>query len=34
MYASVAAKDTSKRSLEADGDIPGIQDPFLGYGTP
>jgi hypothetical protein len=34
MYASIAAKDTSKRSLEADGDIPGIQDPFLGYGAP
>ena len=31
MYASAPAKETSKRSLEANGDIPGIRSAFLGY---
>lgn len=33
MYASAAPHETKKRTLEADGDIPGIQDSFLGYGA-
>ncbi len=31
MYKSLASKETNKRSLEADGDIPGAQSPLLGY---
>ena len=31
MYKSVASGETEQRSLETDGDIPGAQDPFLGY---
>lgn len=31
MFASSPPKETSKRSLEVDGDIPGIQSEFLGY---
>ena len=34
MYKSLASKETNKRSLETDGDIPGAQDPFLGYLAP
>ena len=34
MYASAPPKETSKRTLEADGDIPGIRSGFLGYGAP
>lgn len=31
MYASAAPKETKKRTLESNGDIPGINDDFLGY---
>jgi len=31
MFASAPPKETSKQTLEADGDIPGIQSDFLGY---
>ena len=34
MYASAPPKETSKRSLELDGDILGIQSVDLGYGAP
>ncbi|MBI4661780.1 MAG: matrixin family metalloprotease [Verrucomicrobia bacterium] len=34
MYASSAPRETKKRTLEANGDIPGIQSSFLGYGAP
>lgn len=34
MYKSLASGETNKRSLEADGDIPGAQDPLLGYLAP
>ena len=34
MYYAIASKDLSKRSLEADGDIPGIRSALLGYGAP
>ena len=33
MYAYISAKDTSTRTLELDGDVPGIQSAFLGYGA-
>ncbi len=31
MYASAPPRETSKRTLESDGDIPGINSTFLGY---
>ena len=31
LYASAPPKETSKQTLEADGDIPGINSSFLGY---
>ena len=34
MWRSAAPKEDKKRSLEMDGDIPGIRDSFLGYVTP
>ncbi|MDA2938245.1 M10 family metallopeptidase domain-containing protein [Acidobacteria bacterium AH-259-A15] len=34
MFASAPPKETSKRDLETDGDIPGIQSDFLGYVAP
>ncbi len=34
MYATISSKDTSKRTLEYDGDIPGVQSALLGYGAP
>lgn len=34
MFASAPPKEIGKRSLEPDGDIPGIQSDFLGYGAP
>lgn len=34
MYASAPPKETSKRTLEPDGDIPGIQSNSLGYMAP
>jgi len=33
MFASAPPKETRKQTLEADGDIPGIQSDFLGYMT-
>ena len=33
MFASASPKETSKRTLEANGDIPGIQSGGLGYGA-
>lgn len=33
MFASAPPKETKKRSLAFDGDIPGIQSDFLGYGA-
>lgn len=33
MFASAPSKETGKRSLEWDGDVPGIQDAYLGYGA-
>ena len=33
MFASAPPKETSKRTLEANGDIPGIQSGGLGYGA-
>ncbi len=34
MHVTAAPKETKQRSLEPDGDIPGAQDPFLGYLAP
>ncbi len=34
MFASARPKKTDKRSLELNGDIPGIQSDILGYGAP
>ena len=34
MYVSTAPKETKQVSLEADGDVLGAQDPFLGYLEP
>jgi hypothetical protein len=33
MFASAGPKETKKRTLEADGDVPGIQSAALGYGA-
>jgi len=34
MYAAAASGETKKRTVEADGDVIGIQHPLLGYGAP